>query len=344
MRRVAQSEPVSSCAVTREKAEEYGFSSRLWSQYLHALLEWAPAEAQKAEALGVALVCPGDSGYPAALQVIQDRPCVLYLRGRGVMWERPCVAVVGTRRATWYGRRVAREISEALARAGAIVVSGMAEGIDAAAHEGAIVAGGDTVAVLGSGVDVVYPPAHKRLYLDILNHGVVVSELPLGSPPRHFHFPARNRVISGLSQAVVVVEAGARSGALITAEYALEQGKCVMAVPGNVTSPASRGTNGLIKDGALLVEGAEDVLGALGLVLPGGARDMTAQGRLDESAIGLDSVLQRVYDSIGTAETQFEQIVGFTGMPVGQVLASLTRLEVAGLIAKSGANSYVRVR
>jgi DNA processing protein len=212
---------------------------------------------------GIRIVPLDSEDYPRALRPVPDAPLVLYLAGGQVSWE-DSVAIVGSRASTSPGKEFAGELASDLAAAGWTVVSGMARGIDAAAHEGALRGGGKTVAALGCGVDVVYPPEAGRLRMRILEQGALLSEYPPGSLPIPRHFPARNRIISGISRGVVVVEAPSRSGALITARLALDQGREVMAVPGNPLFPHTAGSNRLIREGAEPVTGAEDVIAALG--------------------------------------------------------------------------------
>ncbi len=212
---------------------------------------------------GIRIIPLDSEDYPGALRPVPDAPLVLFLAGGNIPWE-DSVAVVGSRAPTPPGKEFAGELASDLAAAGWTVVSGMARGIDAAAHEGALRGGGKTVAVLGCGVDVVYPPEADRLRARILEQGALLSEYPPGSLPLPRHFPARNRIISGISRGVVVVEAPSRSGALITARLALDQGREVMAVPGNPLFPHTAGSNRLIREGAEPVTGAEDVIAALG--------------------------------------------------------------------------------
>lgn len=220
------------------------------------------------ERAGIRILFFGSADYPPLLGAVADAPLVLFSAGRGEVGS--CTAaIVGSRAPTEAGRRFARELSRDLAHAGVDIVSGMARGIDAAAHEGALLGGGATFAVLGCGVDVVYPPEAVRLRNMIMERGALLSEFPPGTPPRPLHFPRRNRIISGLSRAVVVAEAAQRSGALITARLALDQGREVLAVPGNPLFPHTAGSNGLLKEGAAPVTAAEDVLCALGLCEPG---------------------------------------------------------------------------
>lgn len=210
--------------------------------------------------LGITLLPISHPDYPARLRTIPDPPCVLFVKGTLLAADAHAIGIVGSRRASPYGRHVAAELAAGLGERGFTVVSGMALGADAAAHEGALRAGGRTIAVLGCGVDVIYPPEHAELYERIAAMGAVVSENPPGAPPTKASFPARNRIISGLSLGVVVVEAPEKSGALITATHALEQGREVFAVPGSVNSVQSRGTHQLLRDGAKLVAGVEDIL------------------------------------------------------------------------------------
>jgi DNA processing protein len=203
-----------------------------------------------------------DRAYPKMLKYIADPPVVLYVRGKFVKDE-ICVSVVGSRRASHYGLEMARKLSMELAKHGVTVVSGMARGIDSKAHFGALEGGGRTIAVLGCGVDIVYPPENWELMDRIISSGAVISEYLPGTEPTPFYFPARNRIISGLSRGVAIVEAGGRSGSLITADFALEQGRDVYAVPGNINSVNSIGTNRLIRDGAIIITGAGDILDEL---------------------------------------------------------------------------------
>jgi len=220
------------------------------------------------ERLGIAVIGVTEAAYPARLRAIPDPPCALFVKGALLSDDARAIAIVGSRRASPYGRHVAAELAAGLAGRGFTVVSGMALGADAAAHEGCLRAGGRTLAVLGAGVDVIYPPEHTALYARIAAAGAIISEFSPGTPPSRHSFPQRNRVISGLALGVVVVEAPENSGALITAEHAMEQGREVFAVPGSVNSAQSRGTHRLLRDGAKLVESVDDILEELQLQLP----------------------------------------------------------------------------
>ena len=228
----------------------------------------AEAEVAAIADLGCALIAQGEPGYPQRLAEIADPPPLLIVRGQADLLEAPAVAVVGARNASANGRMLAHNLANELATGGLLIISGLARGIDAAAHEGALAAGAPTVAVIASGVDIAYPSDHAELMERIAESGAIVSERPLGAVPQARHFPRRNRLISGISLGVVVVEAAPQSGSLITARLAAEQGREVMAVPGSPLDPRHRGTNQLLRDGATLVESAADVLAALGPLAP----------------------------------------------------------------------------
>jgi DNA processing protein len=247
------------------------------------------------------------------------------------------VAIVGTRRATAYGRQAAEMLAGDLARNGVTVVSGLARGIDAAAHWAALNAGGRTIGVLACGIDQVYPAEHARLAAQIVERGALLTETPVGSPPEAGNFPARNRIISGLALAVIVVEAGDHSGALITADRALEQGRDVFAVPGGIFSRTSIGANRLIQEGATLVSGAEDVLEALNL------RMVTQQAEA-QSAISADPIEAAMLQSISSDPTHIDEIVRRMDMPVSQVSSVLAMLELKGLVRQVGGMNYVLAR
>ncbi len=210
------------------------------------------------------IVTHNDQAYPSALRAIADPPVVLYCRGR-LQKDEVCVAVVGSRRATWYGLDMAKRLSRELAGYGVTVVSGMARGVDSKAHLGALEGGGRTIAILGCGVDIAYPPENRDLMKQIICSGAVISEYPPGTKPIPYNFPARNRIISGLSRGVTIVEASDKSGSLITADFALEQGRDVFSVPGNINSINSTGTNRLIQEGAKIVTRVEDIIEELNL-------------------------------------------------------------------------------
>jgi DNA processing protein len=275
---------------------------------------------------------PGDGHYPDALARIAERPAALRLRGS--LGERRRVAVVGSRATDEYGADLAREIAAGLARAGVSVVSGGALGVDAVAHEAAVEAGGHTVAVLGTGVDVIYPPSHRGLYERILaTGGALLSQFPDGTPGFRSNFPARNRVISGLSEAVVVVRASARSGALITASWARSQGVPVLAVPGDVRDPLSAGAMKLLKEGARAVATAADVLEVIGLETPPERQLQLPALAGDEAAI-LAALARRPRHADEVART--------SGLAPGAALAGLLALEVLGLCEQRPGHYFLR--
>jgi len=266
-----------------------------------------------------------DAGFPALLAQLHDPPKRLYVRGdaAGVL-ERPAVAVVGARSCSAYGAQVARTLSRDLASAGIVVVSGLARGVDAEAHRGALDAGGTTVAVLGCGIDRDYPARHAELARRIVGGGgLVVSEYEPGVEPAPWRFPARNRIIAGLALAAVVVEARERSGALITADFALELGREVFAVPGEITAALSVGTNRLIRQGAAPLLGTEDVLAALGLEAAPATR-----------AVVTDAAA-RVLALLADAPRGQDEVVRSTGLAASAVAAALVELELAGLAAEA---------
>jgi DNA processing protein len=276
-----------------------------------------------------------DAAYPALLREICDPPIVLWCRGESGCLARPAVAVVGSRRATPAGLSIARALGRGLAEAGLLVVSGLARGVDGAAHEGALEAGGPTAAVLGCGADVLYPPEHGRLAQRIRESGLITTEFPPGMPPLPHHFPLRNRIISGLCRAVVVIEASHRSGSLITARSALEQGRDVLAVPGNVASGRSSGCHALIKDGAALVETVEDVLNELRW--PQRAAGLAADGvkSLVLSQLEVAMALGEVYS--------VDDLAGVTGLSATDLLAELGALEIAGRVTRFPGGGFAKL-
>ena len=275
--------------------------------------------------MGARLVVLGDADYPALLAELDPPPPILWTRGEVALLNRPCVAIVGARIASAGGQRIARGLAGQLGQAGHVVVSGLARGIDAAAHEGALPTG--TVAVLGGGVDDIYPPEHADLYARVVEQGCVVSESPIGARAQARDFPRRNRIISGLSRGVVVVEAEIRSGSLITARLAAEQGRDVFAVPGSPLDPRARGPNELLRQGAVLCEGIEDIERAfdtLRTLREPPSQPLTYQGDLD------DALLDRVAALLSPTPTPRDEIARALNMPVAQVAAALLELSLAG--------------
>ena len=279
--------------------------------------------------------------YPKMLKAITDPPNVLYCRGNLLPQDEIAIAIVGTRHATHYGRTQAERLARGLAHAGYTVVSGLARGIDAAAHEGAMKAGGRTIAVLGSGLMNVYPPEHQDLANQVIQSGALVSEFSSGKPPRSGAFPQRNRIVTGLSLGVIVVEAAERSGALISARLATEQNREVFAVPGRVDSRGSRGCHQLIRDGATLVESVEDVLEELGpLVEP--IETESGQTIQHPAELQLNEQEQKILQAIDLDPTDIDQIVNRTQVPVSRVLSTISILEVKKLVRRISGSQIAR--
>jgi DNA processing protein len=282
---------------------------------------------------GVQILSLQDPAYPEGLRRIPGAPVVLYVKGGFTDADKYAIAMVGSRTSSEYGMQVAEKMSHRLASSGLTVVSGMARGIDTASHKGALRAGGRTIAVLGSGIDVPYPASNRDLMRSIESSGAVISEFPFGTPPNKENFPRRNRVISALSFGTVVVEAALDSGSLITVGYALEQGKEVFAVPGNVTSGNSRGTNGLIKNGAKLVENAEEIIDELRPQLKGVLREDHVK-----SARSLPEMTKEERDLISylnTDPSHIDKIIRDVNMTTGKALSLLLSLELKGIVRQT---------
>jgi DNA processing protein len=295
-------------------------------------------EERRARTLGIAILTLGDQDYPERLQLIPDPPRVLYRLGRLLPGDGAGIAVVGARACTAYGRTVAERLGRELAAAGVTVVSGLARGIDGCAHRGALAAGGRTVAVLGTGLDRIYPPEHRRLAGAIVDAGALFSEFPLGAEPEPWHFPLRNRVISGLARGVVVVEAAARSGALGTADMALEQGREVFAIPGPVTAPTSAGTNRLIRQGAGLVESARDILESF----PDLAARLPSANAKPAADPGLSDPERELLAAIGAAPLPIDDIIRISPGTPAATAALLTALELKGLVRQHPGKIFAR--
>lgn len=296
--------------------------------------EFASAEDQ-----GVRILTLVDAEYPALLREIEDPPLVLYVRGETSIDPARAIAVVGTRRSTRYGSLVAARLASQLAMKGITVVSGLAAGTDAAAHQGVLDVGGRTIAVMGCGVDRVYPRRNQALYDGIVETGTVISEYPLGTRPAKWTFPQRNRIISGLTRGVLVVQAPERSGALITARLALEQGRDVFAVPGNITNRTSAGTNRLIRDGAKLVMTVDDILEEYPdlLRLKGSAGEDT---EAEEPKLGERE--QCVYDMISLEPVHVDDIIGRADLSPTEASHILLLLQLEGLIEEVEGGRYIR--
>jgi DNA processing protein len=290
----------------------------------------------------IALLAESVAGYPDRLREIPDPPGVLFVRGQMLPSDGLAVAIVGTRHATHYGLDQAERLASGLARAGYTIVSGLARGIDAAAHRGALQAGGRTLSVLGSGVLNVYPPEHVELAAQIAERGAVMSENPPRSPPLAGAFPQRNRIITGLALGVIVVEANERSGALISARHAMEQGREVFAVPGRVDSRTSRGCHRLIRDGAKLVESVDDVLEELGPLATPTPRDDGQPAVRHPVELQLNEPEQAVLAAVGDDPTSIDDLVVASGLSVPNVLSTVSVLEMKRLIRRVSGNRVIR--
>ena len=306
-----------------------------------AFSDWAEIdeEIERAHDAGIAIVPFTNPNYPARLRTIADPPPFLYVKGNILTDDDKAVAIVGSRSASEYGRRVARDLARGLVSLGFTVVSGMARGIDGSAHESALQAGGRTIAVLGSGVERAYPAEHETLYRRIGENGAVLSELPIGTRPLAFNFPARNRLISGLSLGVVVVEATEKSGSLITATLAVEQGREVFAVPGEVGSSRSRGAHRLIRQGAKLVESVDDIIEEIApqLLDRTGSATQRAPRVLPQNA---GDATRTIFALLQENTLQVDQVIERTGMSAAQVLETLLDLELQGLLRQLPGKIY----
>ncbi|MBO9480343.1 DNA-processing protein DprA [Salinisphaera sp. G21_0] len=300
---------------------------------LHRIQTWL--EASQAHAI----VTPDSHLYPKALKELPDAPVVLYVIGNRQLISEPQLGVVGSRRPTPNGRRVAREFCEHLSRSGLVITSGMALGIDAAAHQGALGCYGATVAVLGTGVDQVYPARHEDLYQLIASQGAIVSEYPLGTKPFAGNFPRRNRILSGLSLGVLVVEAALESGSLISARLAAEQGREVFAIPGSVLNPLSRGCHKLIREGAVLVESPDDVLIELAPQLHGVMNEFSPS---TSSRKETDPLRLKVIEVMGFDVVSADQISTLSGIPFAELSVVLTEMELDGVI-ESTSGGFIRL-
>ena len=291
---------------------------------------------------GARVLTLDDPEYPANLRQIYDPPLALYVKGTLEPRDKHAIAIVGSRQTTYYGLECARKLGYQLAYAGMTVVSGLARGIDTAAHQGALAASGRTFAVLGTGLDVVYPPENGALYEKIAASGAVMTQFPFGVRPDTQHFPLRNRIVSGLSLGAIVVEAGIGSGALITANMALDQGRQVFAVPGKIDSPQSKGCHRLIKSGAKLVEDAEDIFSEFEDLFPKSSRPDAPPA--DAPALELPEAEQKVFDAVGTDETDLDQIIRQSGLTSADVFATLLRLEMKRRVRQLPGKRFVRVQ
>jgi DNA processing protein len=299
----------------------------------------AGAEIERLAALDARLLCLCEPAYPALLREVEDAPPILAVRGHAHLWEKRTVAVVGARNASFNGLRFAEDLARGLGEAGLTVISGLARGIDTAAHKGALATG--TIAVMAGGVDVCYPSENQTLYDRIRESGALVSEMPPGTQPQARHFPRRNRIVSGMAAGTVVVEAALRSGSLITARLAAEQGREVFAVPGSPLDPRAKGTNDLIRQGATLVEGAKDIVDAL-LRRPVSEPSKELEDSLGKSyeitEIDTDAARERLLRQLAPVPTSVDEILRGCQLSAPVVLAALLELELAGRIERYPGN------
>jgi DNA processing protein len=315
-----------------------GLSARLVENLLQVRAEVSLDEIwDRLQSHAIEVLTWEDDSYPKRLMEIDQPPPVLYVRGDLLPQDEFAVAIVGTRRVTAYGRQVAENVGAFLARNGLTIISGMARGVDAVAHRAALDAGGRTLAVLGNGVDRIYPPEHRKLADMIIQNGALISDYPLGTPPDSMNFPARNRIISGLAQAVVIIEAGDRSGALITAGFAADQGRDVFAVPGNINAPQSVGTNRLIQQGAHPLVDPQEILETLNLTL-------VNQHQVARVILPADANEAQLLRVISQEPLHIDEICNQTAMPIETITATLTMMELKGMVRQVGGMHYVSVR
>ncbi len=290
--------------------------------------------------LGIPFLTPADAGYPPLLWEVPDPPPILYVLGECPNWEQPAIAIVGTRAPTDYGCHWTKEISAALAEAGCVVVSGLATGIDGIAHQACLEAGGKTVAVVGTGPEVVYPPQHRRLHQRIREQGAILSEYPPGTPPAKEHFPRRNRIIAGLCRATLVMEAPEHSGALITAYLANDYGREVYALPGNIDTAAARGCLNLIRSGAGLILGVESLLQDLQLV-PGSRREPASPTATDQAGPS-DPNQQILWQALGSEPLTLDALAQATQMEISTLSSTLLMMELEGWLVQLPGMRYRR--
>jgi DNA processing protein len=319
-----------------------GVGPKLTAKILAGSQTDAEEEIALCQARGIQILTEVDEQYPRMLREIPDPPGVLFVKGSLEPRDGLAVAIVGTRHATQYGLQQAERLAGSLARAGLTIVSGLARGVDAAAHRGALAAGGRTLAVLASGVLNVYPPEHAQLAEEVAACGALLSEAPARAAPLGGAFPQRNRIISGLALGALIVEAGDRSGALITARHAMEQGREVFAVPGRVDGRTARGCHRLIRDGAKLVETADDVLEELGPLVEATPRDDGQMVR-HPAELTLNEMEQKVLAAVGTESTSVDSIVAETGLGVPRVLSTISVLEMRRLVRRLSGTSVARM-
>ena len=300
------------------------------------------AELKRIEDFGCHVITQGDEDYPPSLKEIYDPPVVLYVKGRLTAQDRNAVALVGSRQVSHYGVETARKLGYQLAYMGVTVVSGGARGVDTSAHTGALAAKGRTVAVFGCGINLITPPENKELFDRIAGSGAVITQFPFNRQADRQTFPIRNRIVAGMTLGTVVVEAGLSSGALITANFATEYGRQVFAVPGRIDSPGSKGCHDLIKKGAKLCEGAEDILSEFEYLFPATNRPPTASETGTLPALALSANEQSVFEILGREETGIDEVIRHSGLPASAVSVALFSLEMKRLVKQLPGKVFVR--
>lgn len=297
---------------------------------------------ERAQKQGVIIVTRNDTGYPDNLKPYPDAPPLLFVRGTLLPQDRRAVAIVGSRDASAYGLTVACTLGRELGRAGLTVVSGMARGIDTAAHQGALSAGARTIAVLGCGLDLIYPPQNKKLFQQISQQGAVISEYPMGTEPLAGHFPSRNRIITGLSLGVVAVEARADSGVFSSVRWAADQGREVFAVPGPVNSSTSQGTNQLIRQGARLVSNARDILEELKLEQRSSRKEQDIKSAPATPAPKLDEAEEKLYNTLTPEPRHIDDLPGMANLSSPELIKTLLSLELKGMVKQLPGKMFIR--
>jgi DNA processing protein len=326
-----------------KELESTGFTNRICENIL-TFKQWDEVERQldRLDKINGRIIPFTSPEFPINLRSVRNGPLLVFVRGNLDPADQQAIGMVGTRRPTAYGREVTANLARNLAMAGMTIVSGMARGIDTEAHKAGLGAGQRTIAVLGCGVDLVYPPENKKVMAAIMESGAVISEYPLGTEPDARHFPRRNRIISGLSLGVIVIEAPEKSGALLTAKYAREQGRMVFGVPGNIQSGVSKGTNKMIKEGALLVSSADDVLEALGKKVHKKRPQAAETTVIPEAMKHLNAEEQQVYSALSTDPIHVDTLVQKVNMPSSKILALLLPMELNGLVEQQAGKMFVR--
>jgi DNA processing protein len=319
-----------------------GISEKIAQGILKASSENIEEELSLAQKYGVEVLTINDKDYPARLKQIPDPPIVLYVKGKILPQDDVSIAIVGSRGASFYGLSTAEKFAQELSELGITIVSGLARGIDSSAHRGALKSKARTIAVLGSGLAEIYPPENKKLFDQIVESGAAISEFPMKAKPLAHNFPRRNRIISGLSLGVIVVEAAKNSGALITADFALEQGREVFAVPGKVDSTTSFGTNRLIKQGAKLVGSVEDIIEELKPQLEIHLKEIKKNEIIEDKPLDLSKDESRLYDIISFQPKHIDEIVAESGFSINSVLGALMQMEIRHLVRQLPGKLFVR--